>query len=262
MIDYYKLLGVSQTATHDEIQKAYRKMMRLYHPDVNKSPDADKMAKTINNARDTLLDPTARKQYDEHLSQLKQEQKTNYTNSMNKKKKASSTHQTYTQNQPTYNNQSQETRNTDYNDNTNNRDSSTNQNDQYVYLTKWQAFFMWLRHSKRNIFVKAIGCIIIAQFWIPFRVLQLLRLPLIFGMAILTKLSYLLAGLGAFVLFLNLVFATGFFEHDNLFNELILYFAEFFLPAIIFSTMNIWLPELLVKLDNLESWIITKIINF
>ncbi len=46
--DYYKTLGLSRTASPEEIQKAYRKLARKYHPDVNKSQEAEEKFKAIN----------------------------------------------------------------------------------------------------------------------------------------------------------------------------------------------------------------------
>src|SRR5256714_2582531 len=64
--DYYKILGVDKNASQKDIQKAYRKLARQYHPDVN--PD-DKLAeekfKDINEANEVLSDPEKRKRYDE-----------------------------------------------------------------------------------------------------------------------------------------------------------------------------------------------------
>lgn len=66
-IDYYKVLGVSKTATEEEIRKAYRKLARKYHPDVNPT---DKSAKEkfqqINEANEVLGDPDKRKKYDQY----------------------------------------------------------------------------------------------------------------------------------------------------------------------------------------------------
>ena len=64
--EYYTLLGVSKNASKNEIQKAYRKLARKYHPDVNKSNDSDDMFKKINEAKSILTDPEKRKLYDQY----------------------------------------------------------------------------------------------------------------------------------------------------------------------------------------------------
>ena len=66
-IDYYKVLGVEQNATQADIRKAYRKLAKKYHPDVNKSdPDAQQRFQEINEANEVLGDPEKRKKYDEY----------------------------------------------------------------------------------------------------------------------------------------------------------------------------------------------------
>src|SRR5256886_6081146 len=62
--DYYKTLGVPKNASTEDIKKAYRKLARQYHPDVNKKPDAEKKFKEINEANEVLSDPDKRKRYD------------------------------------------------------------------------------------------------------------------------------------------------------------------------------------------------------
>jgi curved DNA-binding protein len=63
--DYYKTLGVHKDATAADIKKAYRKLARQYHPDVNKSADSSKKFKEVNEANEVLSDPEKRKKYDQ-----------------------------------------------------------------------------------------------------------------------------------------------------------------------------------------------------
>ncbi|MGH2673871.1 MAG: molecular chaperone DnaJ [Actinomycetota bacterium] len=62
--DLYDVLGVSRDATQDDIRKAYRRLAREHHPDVNSEPEAERRFKEINLAYQTLSDPAKRRQYD------------------------------------------------------------------------------------------------------------------------------------------------------------------------------------------------------
>lgn len=64
MNDYYADLGVSRDATADEIKKAYRRMARKLHPDVNPGPEAEEQFKKVSQAYDVLSDTDKRRQYD------------------------------------------------------------------------------------------------------------------------------------------------------------------------------------------------------
>ncbi|WP_457598599.1 DnaJ C-terminal domain-containing protein [Hydrogenimonas sp.] len=66
----YETLGVSENASAEEIKRAYRKLARKYHPDINKDPEAEEKFKEINAAYEVLSDPEKKKQYDQFGDQI------------------------------------------------------------------------------------------------------------------------------------------------------------------------------------------------
>jgi curved DNA-binding protein len=66
-IDYYKVLGLEKTASTEDIKKAYRKLARKYHPDLNPNDkESNKKFQQINEANEVLSDPDKRKKYDQY----------------------------------------------------------------------------------------------------------------------------------------------------------------------------------------------------
>lgn len=66
-VDYYKILGVDKNASQDDIKKAYRKLARKHHPDLNPNDkEAHKKFQQINEANEVLADPENRKKYDQY----------------------------------------------------------------------------------------------------------------------------------------------------------------------------------------------------
>ena len=66
-VDYYKTLGVDKNATADDIKKAYRKLARKHHPDLNPdNAEAEKLFQQLNEANEVLSDPEKRKKYDQY----------------------------------------------------------------------------------------------------------------------------------------------------------------------------------------------------
>ena len=74
--DYYTVLGIARGAAADEIQRAYRKLARKFHPDINKSDKAENRFKEINEAYEVLKDPDKKAKYDKFGSAWKQAQRT------------------------------------------------------------------------------------------------------------------------------------------------------------------------------------------
>ena len=62
--DYYEILGVDRSASKEEIRKAYKRLAKKHHPDINKDSDAAERFKEINEAASVLGDPQKREQYD------------------------------------------------------------------------------------------------------------------------------------------------------------------------------------------------------
>jgi curved DNA-binding protein len=66
-IDYYKVLGIDRNSSQADIRKAYRRLAKQYHPDINKNdPNAQERFQEINEANEVLSDPEKRKKYDEY----------------------------------------------------------------------------------------------------------------------------------------------------------------------------------------------------
>ncbi len=74
--DYYGILDLPRKASQDEVQKAYRKLARKFHPDINQTPEAEQKFKDINEAYEVLKDPDKRARYDQFGSAWKQAQRT------------------------------------------------------------------------------------------------------------------------------------------------------------------------------------------
>ena len=110
-MNYYELLGIKENATAEEIKQAYKKQMKIWHPDLNKSEEAISMSTKINEAKEVLLDEIKRADYDEYLK-----------NKINE----------------------------DYNKYTQRKRTTTTSNNNDHMVTKWEYLRDWIKYTKIN----------------------------------------------------------------------------------------------------------------
>ncbi len=127
MINFYELLGISETASEQEIKTAYRNMVKKYHPDINKSDDANKIIRSLNEAKETLLNETKRRDYDQLLHGIKHSKQVSKEKEQTYKAKTDEYKETYKD----------------------------------VYVTRWQFFKNYLKNGLDSKFTKIIKSIIV-----------------------------------------------------------------------------------------------------
>ena len=146
MIDFYELLGISMDSTKQEIKTAYREMVKKYHPDINKSEDANKIIRSLNEAKEVLLDDEKRKEYDKLLNDIK------YSKQFSKEKD-----ETYT------------AKTEDYKEN-----YSEN------YVTKWQFFINYISNGIDKVWLKILKVLLVIINFFFFCIVKLITFVLIF----------------------------------------------------------------------------------
>lgn len=145
MMDFYELLGVKKDATHEEIKKAYRDMVKRYHPDVNKSDEASKIIISLNEAKETLLDDNKRCEYDKLL------------NDINHSK-------TYSNDSTSYSAKKEEYK----------------ENYSESYVTRWQFLMTYLNFDKDKLGIKFLKTFIVIINYLVFFIIKAFTLIFIF----------------------------------------------------------------------------------
>lgn len=145
MMDFYELLGIKKDATKEEIKKAYRDMVKRYHPDVNKSDEASKIIISLNEAKETLLDDDKRSEYDKLL------------NDINHSK-------TYSNDSTSYSAKKEEYK----------------ENYSESYVTRWQFLMTYLNFGKDKLGIKFLKTFIVIINYLVFFIIKSFTLIFIF----------------------------------------------------------------------------------
>lgn len=145
MMDFYELLGIKKDGTKEEIKKAYRDMVKRYHPDVNKSDEASKIIISLNEAKETLLDDDKRCEYDKLL------------NDINHSK-------TYSNDSTSYSAKKEEYK----------------ENYSESYVTRWQFLMTYLNFGKDKLGIKFLKTFIVIINYLVFFIIKAFTLIFIF----------------------------------------------------------------------------------
>lgn len=145
MMDFYELLGVKKDATKEEIKKAYRDMVKKYHPDVNKSDEASKIIISLNEAKETLLDDDKRSDYDKLLNDIKHSK-------------------TYSNDSTSYSAKKEEYK----------------ENYSESYVTRWQFLMTYLNFGKDKLGIKFLKTFIVIINYLVFFIIKAFTLIFIF----------------------------------------------------------------------------------
>lgn len=137
-VNYYDVLGVNASATTEEIKKAYREQIKIWHPDKNTSEKATQICSLLNEAKEVLLDPHKRAAFDRELKRQDEQSYQNFKNKADRKKHGSS-------------NQSSST--------TQNATTNNDNDLQARSFTKWDYLWIWIKLPSISLIRRIIGAI-------------------------------------------------------------------------------------------------------
>ncbi|MEE3343149.1 MAG: DnaJ domain-containing protein [Bacilli bacterium] len=236
-INYYELLGVKKDSTPEEIKKAYRMQAKKWHPDLNKDKDASIISMRLNEAKEVLLDPLKRKDYDKYLEDLtnpsykKMKEKEQANNKETSKKKTNNTYE-----QRTY--------------------------------TKWEYFFTYLKYYQVSKIRKIFACIFVILESIICSILQIinyiLALFLSYTINLIAYITYLI--LGFYLIMLALSFITNSTSSPSTINDwirsILIIISLSILALIPDILLNILINKIPIYLSNLNIFLFKKSVGY
>lgn len=182
MIDFYELLGIRKDATIEEIKDAYRKMVKKYHPDINKTEEANKIIVSLNEAKEILLDAGKRRAYDAMLKDIE--------SSKQFSKDKTETYSTKT------------------------REYKENYAD--VSVTKWEFLFNYLKNGLDNFFEKYIKFVLVFLNFLVFLAIKGVCFGLVFLVNLTSGLIDYFAGIIMLCAVLSLFVLAGQSQLDSI----------------------------------------------
>lgn len=235
MINYYDLLGVSPDATDEEIRKAYKKNMKYYHPDVNKSANAENMSKALNNARDILLDPIKRKAYDIELG-IRQEQNC------------------YHHNEDAQYNSSSSYGSTEKTENI------------YYFETVLDAFNHWMKNSDDGIVKKLLSIIAMIFIWTFCKILMIIEIPVYAILSMINAMGQIWLMIGALCFLIQLFLGFDYFDFvPDLKAKIFLYIVSIFMfigPSLLSDILIDLLPRWVYAINSQGNLLMMKVMGF
>lgn len=233
MIDFYELLGVSNTASPEEIRKAYRTLVKKYHPDVSNQENANKIIRSLNEAKEVLLDADKRKEYDESLNSIKYSKPFSNEEDESYKSKYQEHNETYSE----------------------------------VYVTKWEFYIHYLKNGRDKFYVKILKSLLALINSLFFNLFRCIIYVVLYLFFLFDKFVDYFAGL---LILVSVLFLFGLGNMSNIkylsfINNNVLGFCLFFFLGILVIITKIFIVKgsvnLIVFFKNLEDKVFIKIIN-
>jgi len=175
MLDFYELLGIDMSASKADIKKAYHAMVKKYHPDVNHSDEANDIIRSLNEAKEVLLDDDKRREYDTILDDMAHSKQFSRNSEETYAKKSEVYKETYSE----------------------------------VYVTKFEYYINYLKNSVDSLFLKIIKSFLVIFNYLVFFLFKCLSFVFIWLVYMFSELIDYLIGFIFLLAVLAIFFIDG-----------------------------------------------------